>query len=75
MQKFLGADFTITKQQLGFLAILVGLLAAIGLLLFDQIGLSDPQGGFGPSQLLALAGATVFILVGLSLLPLGDSPA
>ena len=30
---------------------------------------------FGPSQQLGVAGAVVLVLVGLSLLPLGDRPA
>jgi hypothetical protein len=68
-------DFTFTKRHLGYAALLGGIFAIVGVLLYDQLGLSDPEGGFGPSQQLALVGAAISILVGLTLLPLGDTPA
>lgn len=68
-------DFTFTKKHLGYAAVLGGIFAITGVLLYDQLGLSDPKGGFGPSQQLAMIGATLSILVGLTLLPLGDTPA
>ncbi len=72
MQDF---DFTLTKRQLGLLAIVGGVLGLVGVFLFDALGLSDPEGGFGPSQQAALGLAVLIVLVGFSLLPLGDTPA
>lgn len=68
-------DFTLSKRQLGLLGIAGGALAVVGVLLYDQLGFSDPQGGFGASQFLALGGAVVAVLIGITLLPLGDDPA
>lgn len=69
------SDFTLSKRHLGGLGILAGVLGLLVVLLYDQLGLSDPQGGFGPSQMLGLVGSALLILLGLSLLPLGDDPA
>lgn len=71
----LNSHFTLTKRQLGLLAIIGGGVALVGILLFDELGLSDPQGGFGPSQKIGMALAALTLLVGISLLPLGDTPA
>jgi hypothetical protein len=43
--------------------------------IYDQLGLSDPDAGFGPTQKLALLGAIGIILLGATLIPLGDRPA
>jgi hypothetical protein len=72
---FFSPDFTLSKRHLGVLGILGGVAGFILVLLYDQLGLSDPGGGFGPSQMLALGGAALAILIGLSLIPLGDDPA
>lgn len=69
------SDFTFTKRLLGWAAILGGVLGLAAILFYDQIGLSDPNGGFGPSQTFALIGAIAAVGVGLTLLPLGDDPA
>ena len=63
-----------TKKQLGVAFILLGLTAAIALLAVDLLEAGNFQ-GIGPAQRLALAGAGILILVGLSLIPLGDRPA
>ena len=47
------------------------ILALFGI---DLLGAGKFQ-GIGPAQKLALMGAGVIILVGVSLLPLGDRPA
>jgi hypothetical protein len=64
----------LTKRQLGFLMIVIGLAAALGLLAVDLLGAGQHQ-GIGPAQRLALGGAGLVVLVGLSLLPLGNRPA
>jgi len=63
-----------TKRQLGFAFIALGLLAALGSFANDLLGVGDFQ-GVGPTQRLALLAAGAVILVGVSLLPLGDRPA
>lgn len=62
-----------TKRLLGVLFILAGIGGAAGLLLLDAVrgGLSD----FGPTQALALVACGGVVVLGLTLLPLGDRPA
>ena len=64
----------VTKRQLGLLFILLGLGAAAGLLAVDLLGAGQFQ-GLGPAQRRALLIAGAAVLLGLSLLPLGDTPA
>lgn len=63
-----------TKRQLGLAFIALGVVAAIGAFANDLFGAGNFQ-GIGPSQRLALMAAGVIVLVGVSLLPLGDKPA
>jgi hypothetical protein len=63
-----------SKRQLGFTFILLGGVAGLGIVAIDLVGAGNFQ-GIGPAQRLALMGAGLVILVGLSLLPLGDRPA
>jgi hypothetical protein len=63
-----------TKRQLGYLIIALGVLAIIGSFVNDLLGGGEYQ-GIGPTQRLALLGAGGVILIGLTLLPLGDRPA
>jgi hypothetical protein len=64
----------ITKRQLGIAFILLGAAAIAGLFAWDLIGAGKFQ-GVGPAQRLALAGCGLLILVGATLLPLGNRPA
>lgn len=63
-----------TKKQLGILFIAIGFAAGLGLLLVDLVG-AGRFDGIGPLQRVALAGAALVILIGGTLLPLGDRPA
>lgn len=63
-----------TKRQLGLLLILLGSAAVVALLAIDWLQAGNYQ-GIGPVQRVALIGGGAAILVGLSLLPLGDRPA
>jgi hypothetical protein len=63
-----------SKRQLGYLFILLGGGGLVGLLVYDWIGAGDFQ-GVGPAQRLAMLAAGAVLLVGLTLLPLGDKPA
>lgn len=64
----------VTKRQLGLLFILLGAGAAVAMFGMDILGAGQFQ-GIGPAQRRALLAAGVAVLVGLSLLPLGDRPA
>ena len=63
-----------TKRQLGILFIIFGGLAIGGLLGLDLVRAGQYQ-GIGPAQKQAMLAAGVTILVGITLLPLGDKPA
>lgn len=64
----------ITKRQLGLAFIFLGLAAVVALFAWDFIG-AGQFGGIGPTQMVALGAAGLIILVGLTLLPLGNRPA
>ena len=66
--------FMITKKQLGIGFILLGTLAIVGSFVVDLAGAGNFQ-GVGPAQRVALIAAGGLILLGLTLLPLGDRPA
>ena len=63
-----------SKRQLGLLLVGLGVTAVIGLFVVDLLG-AGQFSGIGPAQRLALLGAGFVILLGLSLIPLGDKPA
>jgi hypothetical protein len=63
-----------TKRSLGLTFIGLGALAVLGLLGIDLLG-AGQFSGIGPTQRLALLAAGAVILVGVTLLPLGDKPA
>lgn len=63
----------ITKRQLGFMLIAIGVLAIAGAFAANFIGARDA--GFGPLQKLGLALGSGLILMALPLLRLGDRPA
>ncbi|MBN2303734.1 MAG: hypothetical protein JXQ72_04620 [Anaerolineae bacterium] len=69
--QFTGPDFTITKRHLGLLLIAAGLLAALAMVGAQVI----QSGGFGALQTMGAALGAVSVLVGLTLLPLGNRPA
>jgi hypothetical protein len=64
----------LTKRHLGLLLMTMGVGAAVLLLAVDLLG-AGRSAGIGPAQRLALGGAGLLVLLGLSLLPLGDRPA
>ena len=63
----------VTKRQLGLLFIVLGVGAAAGLFAIDLLGAGQFQ-GIGPAQRRALLAAGAAVLLGLSLLPLGNKP-
>lgn len=64
----------VTKRQLGLLFIVLGVGAAVAMLAVDLLGAGQFQ-GIGPAQRRALLAAGAAVLLGLSLLPLGNRPA
>jgi hypothetical protein len=67
-------DFTLTKRQLGWLLILAGVGGFVAILGIDIVD-AGREGGIGPAQQIALGLMLALALAGLTLLPLGDSPA
>ncbi|MBE7529757.1 MAG: hypothetical protein HS099_08515 [Ardenticatenaceae bacterium] len=63
-----------TKRQLGFLFIALGVTAVLGLFALDIVRAGQHQ-GIGPAQKQARVAAGLAVLVGLTLLPLGNRPA
>lgn len=63
----------ITKRQLGYLFIALGLLIIAGTLAANLIGARDA--GFGPFQKMGLAGGMVILIMAIPLIKLGRHPA
>ncbi|GEM_PF-585119 len=72
--RFLHPDFSFSKRQIGLLLLLVGAAGFVLLLLLDVIGMGH-EGGYGPAQRAGLGFFAAVGLLGLSLIPLGESPA
>ena len=64
----------VTKRQLGLLFIVLGVGTAVAMFIVDLLGAGQFQ-GIGPAQRQALLAAGAAVLLGLSLLPLGNRPA
>lgn len=63
----------VTKRQLGIGMALLGVATICGLLVLDQLGLSQ-HNGTGAMQWLIYIIAGTFLLVGCTLIPLGNRP-
>jgi hypothetical protein len=63
----------ITKRQLGYLFIVIGLLVIAGAIGANLIGGRDA--GFGPFQAIGIGGGLVIILMAIPLIRLGNRPA
>ncbi len=63
----------ITKRQLGYLFIVVGLLVIVGVFAANFIGGRDAS--FGPFQKIGLAGGVAIIVLAIPLIRLGNRPA
>jgi SpoU rRNA methylase family enzyme len=64
----------VTKRMLGIAFIVVGILGVAVMFARDLTGSAEFD-GIGPAQRLAILAGGVVVLVGLSLLPLGDRAA
>lgn len=74
LRQIASPHFTFTKRQLGIGLLTVGVLGFLGIFALDFIR-GSLEGGFGPAQTAALVGMAVVAIVGLTLIPLGDTPA
>ncbi len=63
----------ITKRQLGYFFITIGILVILGVLAANFIGARDA--GFGPFQKIGLAGGVAVIVMAIPLIKLGNRPA
>jgi hypothetical protein len=63
----------ITKRQLGYLLIAIGLLVMSGAVAANFIG--GRGAGFGPFQFIGLGGGVVIIVMAIPLIKLGNRPA
>jgi hypothetical protein len=70
----LSNHFTLSKRLLGVLLLVGGAAAFLGILAIDLLDVGR-EGGIGPAQQIALAGAVLVAIVGVTLIPLGDHPA
>jgi hypothetical protein len=64
----------LTKRQLGLLLLLGGMSGFFGILAIDILDVGR-EGGIGPAQQIAMALMVGLALVGLTLIPLKDTPA
>lgn len=67
-------DFTLSKKHLGWLLLIGGVLGFVGILSIDILDVGR-EGGIGPAQQMALLASAGIAFVGLTLIPLGDTPA
>ena len=65
---------SLTKQQLGLLLFIAGIVGFIGIVGIDVLDVGR-EGGIGPAQRIALGLMVALALVGLTLIPIKDEPA
>jgi hypothetical protein len=64
----------LTKRQLGLFLIAGGVLGFLAIIAVDLIDIGR-EGGIGPAQRIALGLAILVAFMGLTLLPVKDTPA
>jgi hypothetical protein len=64
----------VTKRHLGVLFLIAGVVAIVAVLAVDLLGAGDFR-GIGPAQRWALLAGVLVVLLGATLIPLGDRPA
>ncbi len=67
-------DTGISKRQLGIVMVLGGAVGFFAVLAIDIVD-AGRLGGIGPLQTLALLLMVAVLIIGLTLIPLGDAPA
>lgn len=66
--------FTVSKRQLGIVLLIIGIIGFIGIFALDFVG-GGREGGIGPAQRAALILMACIAIFGMTLIPLGDTPA
>jgi len=66
--------FTLSKRLLGLLLLIVGIVGFVAVLSVDILDVGR-EGGIGPAQRIALGGAALIALIGLTLIPIRDQLA
>lgn len=66
--------FTFSKRGLGWLLVIGGGLGIVGIFGVDILDVGR-EGGIGPAQRIALGLMVVMLIIGLTLIPLGNDPA
>lgn len=74
LRNLFSRDFTISKRLLGILLLLAGIIGFIAIFAIDLLDVGR-EGGIGPAQRLALGGCVALAVLGLTLIPLGNTPA
>ena len=70
----LSNHFTFSKRLLGLLLLIGGIAAFVAILSVDIFDVGR-EGGIGPAQRIALGGAVLIALIGLTLIPIRDQLA
>jgi len=70
MRQIFSNEFTLTKRHLGLLFLAAGLLVLASVLTAEWLH----AGGFGTVQKMGALLGAASLLIGLTLLPLGDQP-
>jgi hypothetical protein len=74
LRYFFSKDFTVTKRHLGIFLLLAGIAGFAGILAIDVLNVGR-EGGIGPAQKAALGLCVAMAVLGVTLIPLGDTPA
>ena len=72
--RMISRDQPISKRQLGIALAAIGAVGALAVLAVDLLQAGN-QSGIGPAQAMALLIMIITLIVGLTLIPLGDAPA
>lgn len=65
---------SLTKRQLGLLLLFGGIAGFLGIVAIDVLDVGR-EGGIGPAQQIALGLMVAIAVVGLTLIPIRDTPA
>jgi hypothetical protein len=73
LRQFLSDEFTLTKRHLGLILLAAGIVALVGAVAVEIVHSGPVR--FGTVQKLVMLVGAISLVIGLTLLPLGDRPA
>jgi hypothetical protein len=73
LKRVFSPDFTLTKRHLGVILLAAGLVLVAGMFVVDAV--KSQSDGIGTVQKLGILVGVTSVVVGLTLLPLGNRPA